>query len=507
MAAVLFICALGQPLVLAHLNGFTAIGLHASGSARSAMLGQIKALCSVPVTAAHIFMIGPYLAGAELFTAPVDFAPEPHTICRSCAQRVARGTTLAWCTLAALQGTPLSDAATRAFATTEMFRGPSTSLPDAPADGVRFDFEASSAAQSVARRPADERTAPAWSAPQRMLQQDDALVSSLLGSVSSGDSLLDGWAERVQPLDASSGPRELLGHAPSFDGDRLDGIPLSPPPAPLRLPWLPRPPLQKPAAPDPPACPTILDIIPSEEARAKAERWFQASLADLTSIRDQLAAGVPPAGIYRARRQAIAIGQSETAEWARDRVWDCRGECCVLSDFHAAPDTHLDLAYLERRLRHYPDQFLAANILEGVRLDADVELQSVWVPHLTSLPLWIRLRGQGASAPPLAWVVRVLLQPPFSGSCTSTARGRRRASWSRTGSGAPPRATDRAPPPSTPPASRPSPSMRPPTSTRPYAAALPTRWAPRVSRVAPCPRPPSFLVPAGFLSCPVREVA
>ena len=120
-----------------------------------------------------------------------------------------------------------------------MFQGPSTSLPDATTDGVRFDFEASSAAQSVARRPADERTAPAWSAPQRMLQQDDALVSSLLGSVSSGDTLLDGWAERVQPLDASSGPRELLGHAPSFDDDRLDGIPLSPPPAPLRLPWLP----------------------------------------------------------------------------------------------------------------------------------------------------------------------------------------------------------------------------------------------------------------------------
>ena len=38
MAAVLFICALGQPLVLAHLNGFTAIGPHASCSAWSAAL-------------------------------------------------------------------------------------------------------------------------------------------------------------------------------------------------------------------------------------------------------------------------------------------------------------------------------------------------------------------------------------------------------------------------------------------------------------------------------------
>ena len=36
MAVVLFICVLGQPLVLAHLDGFTALGLHVSGSTRSA---------------------------------------------------------------------------------------------------------------------------------------------------------------------------------------------------------------------------------------------------------------------------------------------------------------------------------------------------------------------------------------------------------------------------------------------------------------------------------------
>jgi hypothetical protein len=80
MAAVLFICVLGQPLVLAHLDGFTAVGLHASGPTRSAMLGQIKVLCAVLVTAAHmIFMIGQYLAGAKLFAAPVDFAPAHRT--------------------------------------------------------------------------------------------------------------------------------------------------------------------------------------------------------------------------------------------------------------------------------------------------------------------------------------------------------------------------------------------------------------------------------------------
>ena len=40
MAAVLFVCALGQPLLLAHLNGLTAIGPHASGSARPAAIGS-----------------------------------------------------------------------------------------------------------------------------------------------------------------------------------------------------------------------------------------------------------------------------------------------------------------------------------------------------------------------------------------------------------------------------------------------------------------------------------
>ena len=114
-------------------------------------------------------------------------------------------------------------------------------------------------------------------------------------------------------------------------------------------------------------------MFASEEARAKAEQWFREALTDLTGIRDQLAAGVAPADVRREHRQAIAIGQTEMAPWARDRVWDCRSECCVVSDFHAPLETHLNLPYLESRLRYYPDQYLAANILDGVRLDADVE--------------------------------------------------------------------------------------------------------------------------------------
>ena len=98
---------------------------------------------------------------------------------------------------------------------------------DAAPDGAQFDFGASSA-QSVAHRPADERTAPAWDALQRMIGLDEAPVTSLLESVAGGDTLLDGWAERVQPLDAPSVPRELLEHAPSFDDGRMDRVPPQP---------------------------------------------------------------------------------------------------------------------------------------------------------------------------------------------------------------------------------------------------------------------------------------
>lgn len=87
-------------------------------------------------------------------------------------------------------------------------------------------------------------------------------------------------------------------------------------------------------------------------------------------------------------------------------MWDCRPEskktargCCIVADFHAPFSTHLNLDWLRARLRSYPDQTLLANLLEGVRLDADVELQSVFIPHLASLPApRLRLSREGAPA-------------------------------------------------------------------------------------------------------------
>jgi hypothetical protein len=106
-----------------------------------------------------------------------------------------------------------------------------------------------------------------------------------------------------------------------------------------------------------------------------------------------------------------------------------------------------------------------ANLLEGVRLDADVELQFVGVGHLSSLPFGFesvnkelrRLHGASlGTTSSISWRF---------GRGTSTARGQRHASSSRIASAARPRAEGRASPRSTRQACAPSPSTRPPMCT------------------------------------------
>ena len=70
---------------------------------------------------------------------------------------------------------------------------------------------------------------------------------------------------------------------------------------------------------------------------------------------------------------------------ARDCTFD-QSPCCVVSSFHHPPLEIIDRAEVKRSLAHYPDQSLVSHLLLGARTDADVELQFVLVPHLTTLP-------------------------------------------------------------------------------------------------------------------------
>ena len=118
VAILLFICALAEPLILAHADGFTSAGLllPAPATPRPQAMRLISRLCGCIVSSALYmpFMIGQYSSGAMLFATPVDFAPPPRSIVRSPADRalaLSAGAHFVWCTLAALADVPLCDPA------------------------------------------------------------------------------------------------------------------------------------------------------------------------------------------------------------------------------------------------------------------------------------------------------------------------------------------------------------------------------------------------------------
>ena len=422
-ACVLFISVLIHPLVLAHVNGYTIHGMVIPSATRSiAMAAMQKIVDACCTAAAYIaYMVGLYVGGARVFAAPIDFRPPAEDVCHTPAHRLARGAAGAvfvWCTLGALVDTPLHDPAQRACASAAALIRPVEQLADYPSsDGVVFKTGVSSST-SVLRRPIlDDPSSPeAWRAMDQLRVADQALAQAIQLAVAAGETLLEGWVEQIRPLPLEEIPDRLLNALPDYRDERLTVAPFAPVLEPLRTAWYPRPPQQPAPPPDAPACVRSVWELYSKRGRETAQGWFTRARDDMLHIRDRLDLGAPPAEISRDRPPATALGQDlETEPWARGLVWDCtfqRSDCCVVADFHRPLESHLDLAYLHDRLRHYPDQTLVANIVEGVRLDADTELQNVLVPHLSSLPFGYasvekelrRLHGLGwysfHSAPP-----------------------------------------------------------------------------------------------------------
>ena len=395
IAILLFVCALAEPLILAHANGFTSAGLILPpGSPRSQAMSLISHLCGRIVSAALYmpFMIGQYAPGAMLFTVPVDFAPPPRSIVRSPAHlagALSAGAAFVWCTLAALAGTPLGDPASRALLSCRMFQSPGTAPLDIPpAATVEFAFGVTKL-QSLQQRPNPDH--PRAGAAARALHAatiaDAALRHAL--ELEAADPLLEGWVERITPLVVGDIPTYLLESLPDFTDTRLDDVPLSQVLRPLTTDWYPLPPEQPAAPPEAPSCPKSAFELLTPSGAARLSGWINHQLRDLAHVRAELARGVEPGAIIRDRPGPVAIGQSEFLSWARGRVWDCTldlNPCCVVASFHHAPLEIIDRAEVQRSLAHYPDQSLVSHLLLGARIDADVELQFVLVPHLTTLP-------------------------------------------------------------------------------------------------------------------------
>ena len=189
-------------------------------------------------------------------------------------------------------------------------------------------------------------------------------------------------ADAILPLRLSEVPTDLL-DAPLYLADAaLKGelfarrLPI------YELPWLQRQPPQ--VLEDRPGCeryaPRHVGDLVDSRANADMEKWWKKLVKDYACIEEHGAAcdrkDKPP---------ALAIGQDQFHPCAQGYFWDCRVTPCVLLDYSAPLVTSFDLDYLRRRLTDYPDQRLASNVLEGIRLEADVEQQIVLLPPLESI--------------------------------------------------------------------------------------------------------------------------
>ena len=392
---LLFVANFLRPLVFAHVNGLQVLGaelpLPAARATPMRLLERWAELAFSASALATTFMIGRYRDnGPRVGVCLLPFVPPPDMTVLTAYQRRRRlslGATFAWCTLASMAGTALADPIARALVGVAAFCGPVTYTADALHEGELllpvFRVGAAPVASMVGMRPItyDLNTVGYW-----LLQDADhqrLLRHALEGRVAEGEALLEGWAERIRPP-----PQELLDlvrvQLPDMLAEDLLGLPFSPIYVPPVTTYLPRMPAQLPATT--PHCVRSAMELLDEPARRRAHAWLTRALDQLVCIEEH-----PPehVGCELLRPPPLVLGQEALAPWARGRVWDLtfeRAPCAVPLDVTLPIETHLNLPFLRKRLASYPDQNLLSNLLEGIRFEADVELQAVLVPHLISLP-------------------------------------------------------------------------------------------------------------------------
>lgn len=391
-----FMSVVLQPLVYAPLTGLHVIGaelplrLSAKRLAMPIMEHWADVAWGVGASATT-FLIGAYDGGPRLGVATLPFVPPESSIVRTIKDlhRVRKTQAFAWCTLAALALLPIADPAARAFAGVESFIRPVSRLADFAADGLAAPTFRFGARGLVSLDPSP-RLMLARTPTELLLARDAAnalLLRRALGAAELGADgpLFEGWAEHIRPpeVDLHDELTELL---PDFSDAQLLSQSFSPHYVPPRTTFLPRAPNQPERAT--PFCvrSPMEMLLPFGQRRLLS--WLEKAVDQLLCIE----AGEPNCELLRP--QPLALGQGALLAWARGIVWDFtfeRAACAVPLDFSLPIESGLNLdpeddRSLYSRLLDYPDQRLFSYLVDGVRFEADVELQSVLVPHLVSLP-------------------------------------------------------------------------------------------------------------------------
>ena len=387
--ALCFVAMQAVPLVFASLNGFEVLGAELPAHGRGAALAVATRWAEQAISqASSTFLVGTYRTSLKLFAAPLNYSPPESDIVRTPLQRHVRqraGVAFAWCTLAALAGAIAYDPSARAMAACSAIRGPVGVLADSALWGhaalSTFSVGVFSSSPLVDRPspfPFEASTA------ERSLRHDwlgARALKDALNVLASSDEDLGFWAEKIQPPRLQDLPSHFLERLPTFDDARLDRLAFVPdfkPPKRDRL--LIKPP--QPPLPDGRCVRSIFDLMPDTSAR-RIRTWFRLMLEDLVCMRElgEDCDRHPPS--------TMVMGPSDLYGWAGVHVWDlrqCPEQCATALDYSAPITPTLNADFFARELKDYDDQRILGMLQTGVIYMADVEMQSVFIKHLISLP-------------------------------------------------------------------------------------------------------------------------
>ena len=404
-AFCIFVTTLLEPLVFAHADGDTHIGVtiqgeegnargindrlldQAEGAVRSVLPDQTTPLVPAGLTHSH---------GSPVIAAPVAFVPPPQSIVRSPRQRrrlLSAGATFAFMTISALAGTPSYHIAAPALVRINSFVRPAADLQEAMlagavlADAVRFHFggrEVSSLVRDVQEPP--EPSGDVASHCRRVHTQERELFDSLRAVEGEGQvaSYQRESAQSVQFLDLESVPDELCRASSEWAGPELDGLPFSHEcPVPVTD-YVHRKPPQPPSCGQCAATVTRCDqfIMPVPRCTGIVQQWWDNATFDFEQLRlDRRLDGVR-------RTRTIALGRDCFIPCARECWFDCRSQhegVVVALDYHQPIGSQLDRASLRDDMRGWPDQALASYVELGAVLTPDMPHMLVLPHQLTSL--------------------------------------------------------------------------------------------------------------------------
>ena len=298
---------------------------------------------------------------------------------------IAAGAMAVWCTLAALgavtEQAPLARLAITAASHFLMHDGSTSALLQAEpslreAEGLgagRVDYRAPLRATL---------TDHAGLTPRDLMERSTRGLNELKQACLAAGGDCVKWADAVKPLALSElSPEQLDEPLPILDpelGRQLFSAPLPV----YETPWLDRAPPQV-WVPEP-SCHDFVAMnayeLLDEGAQRQVSHWCQEATADaqcLEAYGEQCDRKRKP--------PTIGIGQDQYHPCARGYVWDCRTPPCRLLDYNQPVSTDWDIGYLRKRFKGYPDQRLASNAVEGIRLESDLDLTLTLNSQLVSI--------------------------------------------------------------------------------------------------------------------------